>query len=100
MFPCAFSVHTKSTSPTHISDIDREAMDFLVISHSDTIDSQGRYELSCRDYWLEFGKLQCVTLDWERKLLPLAKLDLDETVRLNREHNLEFVIRSRDSSEP
>jgi hypothetical protein len=53
-----------------------------------------------RDYWLEFGKLQCVTLDWERKLLPLARLDLDETVRLNRERNVEFVIRSRDSREP
>ena len=53
-----------------------------------------------RDYWLEAGKLMCVTLDWERKLLPLARLDLDETVRLNRGRNVEFVIRSRDPSEP
>lgn len=53
-----------------------------------------------RDYWLDSGKLQCVTLDWERKLLPLARLDLDETVRLNRERNVEFVIRSRGNSEP
>jgi hypothetical protein len=50
-----------------------------------------------KDYWLEFGKLQCVTLDGERKLLPLARLDLDETVRLNRERSVEFAIRSRDS---
>ena len=35
----------------------------------------------------------------ERKLLPLARLDLDETIRLNRERNVEFVIRSRDRSE-
>jgi len=53
-----------------------------------------------RDYWLEFGKLQCVTLDGERKLLPLARLDLDETVRLNRERNVEVVLRSQDSSQP
>jgi hypothetical protein len=53
-----------------------------------------------RDYWLEFGKLQCVTLDWERKSIPLARLDLDETIRLNQERNVEFVIRSRDVSEP
>ncbi len=46
------------------------------------------------------GKLLCVTLDWERKLLPLARLDVDETIRLNRERNVEFVIRSRDISEP
>ena len=47
-----------------------------------------------RDYWLDSGKLQCVTLDWERMLLPLARLDLDETVRLNQERNVEFVLRS------
>jgi hypothetical protein len=49
-----------------------------------------------RDYWLEAGKLVCVTLDWDRRLLPLARLDLDETVRLNRERNVEFVILLRD----
>ncbi len=53
-----------------------------------------------KDYWLEFGKLQCVTLDGERKLLPLARLDLDETIRLNQERNVELVIRSRENSEP
>jgi hypothetical protein len=53
-----------------------------------------------RDYWVEAGKLVCVTLDWDRQLLPLARLDLEETVRLNRERNAEFVIRSRDRSEP
>jgi hypothetical protein len=49
-----------------------------------------------RDYWVEFGKLQCVTLDGERKLLPLARLDLDQTVRLNEERGVQFAIRSRD----
>lgn len=50
-----------------------------------------------KDYWVEFGKLQCVTLDGERKVLPLARLDLDETVRLNRERRVGFAIRSRES---
>ena len=49
-----------------------------------------------RDYWLEASKLVCVTLDWDRRLLPLARLDLDETVRLNRERHVEFVILLRD----
>jgi hypothetical protein len=53
-----------------------------------------------RDYWLEASKLVCVTLDWDRQLIPLARLDLDETIRLNRERNVESVIRSRDHSEP
>lgn len=52
-----------------------------------------------RDYWLEFGELQCLTLDGERKLVPLARLNMDETLRVNQERNVEFVIRSRDSSE-
>ena len=52
-----------------------------------------------RDYWLEGGKLQCVTLDGERRLLPLSRLDLGETVRLNHERNVEFVIRSGDSGQ-
>ena len=53
-----------------------------------------------RDYWIEAGKLQCVTLDGELKLVPLAKLNMDETVRLNQERNVAFVIRSRESSVP
>src|SRR5262249_3222737 len=53
-----------------------------------------------RDYWIEAGKLQCVTLDGERKLVPLARLNMDETVRLNQERNVAFVIRSRDRSVP
>ena len=53
-----------------------------------------------RDYWIEAGKLQCITLDGERKLVPLTKLNMDETVRLNQERNVAFVIRSRGSSVP
>ncbi len=33
---CVLRSH-ESTSPTHIADIDGEPMDFLVVSHSDTI---------------------------------------------------------------
>lgn len=50
------------------------------------------------DYWLEGTRLHFLTPDGENKLLPLARLDLEETVRLNRERNVEFVLRSQDSS--
>jgi hypothetical protein len=49
-----------------------------------------------RDYWFQFGKLQCITLDGERKWVPLARLDLDETIRLNQERNVAFVIRGQE----
>jgi hypothetical protein len=32
--------------------------------------------------------------------LPLARLDLEVTVRLNRERNVEFVLRTPDTSQP
>jgi hypothetical protein len=49
-----------------------------------------------KDYWFEFGKLQCITLDGEPKSLPLGRLDLDETIRLNQERNVAFVIRGQE----
>lgn len=53
-----------------------------------------------RDYWLEAGQLHFLTPDGEHRLLPLARLDLEETVRLNRERNVEFVLRTPDTSQP
>jgi hypothetical protein len=48
------------------------------------------------DYWLEGTKLHCLTLDGEHKVMPLGKLDLNETVRVNRGRNVEVVLRSQD----
>jgi len=53
-----------------------------------------------RDYWFEAGQLHFLTPDAEHKVLPLARLDLQETVRLNRERNIEFVVRTPDASKP
>jgi hypothetical protein len=52
------------------------------------------------DYWLEGTHFHFLTPDGENKLLPLERLDLKETVLLNRERNVEFVLRSQDSSQP
>jgi hypothetical protein len=51
------------------------------------------------DYWLEGTQLHCLTLDGEHKTVPLGKLDLNETVRLNRERNVEIVLRSREEGQ-
>jgi len=48
------------------------------------------------DYWVQFGKLLFVTLEGERKLFPLERLDLDETIRINQERNVAFVIRGQE----
>ena len=51
------------------------------------------------DYWLEGTQLHCLTLDREHKVVPLGRLDLNETVRLNRERDVEIVLRTKDGRE-
>ena len=51
------------------------------------------------DYWLEGTQLHCLTLDGEHKVMPLGRLDLNETVRVNRERNVEIVLRSQEDSQ-
>jgi hypothetical protein len=52
-----------------------------------------------QDYWLDADQLHCVTQKSGDKMIPLAMLDLEQTVRLNRERNVAFALRSRDISQ-
>ena len=52
------------------------------------------------DYWFEAGVLHYVSTTGQYKLLPLARLDLEETLKLNRERNVKFTMHSRDASQP
>jgi hypothetical protein len=52
-----------------------------------------------RDYWVEAGQLHCVTSDGEQKLVALEAMDLYQTVGVNRERHVEFVLRSKDPIE-
>jgi hypothetical protein len=47
------------------------------------------------NYWVDGGQMHFVTKDGEEKLLPVEKLDLTETVRMNRERNIQFELRSK-----
>ena len=47
------------------------------------------------DYWVDGGQMHCVTQGSDEKLLPVESLDLYETVRMNRERNVEFQLRSK-----
>jgi len=49
-----------------------------------------------RNYWVEGGQLHCVSPDGEQKLIALETLDLYQTVRVNRERQVDFVLRSKD----
>lgn len=48
-----------------------------------------------REYWVQGGQIECVSEDGERKAFPLENVDLYQTVRLNHERNVEFVLHSK-----
>jgi hypothetical protein len=52
------------------------------------------------DYWVEPGVFHVVTPNGEHKTFPESRLDLEETVRINRERNVEFVLRTPGASQP
>lgn len=52
-----------------------------------------------RNYWLEAGQLHCVSPDGQEKLVALETMDLYQTVKVNRERRVEFVLRSKDPVE-
>jgi hypothetical protein len=52
-----------------------------------------------RQYWLQGGQLHWISDNSVERVLPLEKIDLEETARLSRERNVEFVLQSRDPAE-
>jgi len=53
-----------------------------------------------RDYWVEAGMLHLLTAAGDHKIFPVSELDLEETVRLNRELQADFVLRIPHPSPP
>ncbi|HVO59462.1 MAG TPA: hypothetical protein VMT53_00935 [Terriglobales bacterium] len=49
-----------------------------------------------RQYWVEGAQMHCIGDSGEEKLFALEKIDLDQTVRLNRERKIQFVVQSRE----
>jgi hypothetical protein len=49
-----------------------------------------------REYYVQGGQLHCTSEAGERKTFALENVDLYQTLRVNRERNVEFVLRSRD----
>jgi len=50
-----------------------------------------------RDYWVQDGQIYCVAADAQPRTFPLEKIDLNQTVRLNHERNVNFVLQARDA---
>jgi len=52
-----------------------------------------------RNYWVQAGQLHCVSPDGEQKVVALETMDLYQTVKVNRERSVDFVLRSTDPVE-
>ena len=50
-------------------------------------------------YWIEGADLHCVSQDGAEQNVPLALVDLPQTVKVNQERNVEFSLRSRSTGE-
>jgi hypothetical protein len=48
-----------------------------------------------REYWVHGGQIECVSEDAEQEAFPLENVDLYQTVRVNRERNVEFVLHTK-----
>jgi hypothetical protein len=48
-----------------------------------------------REYWVQDGQLHCVGADGGQKTFPLEAMDLYNTVSVNRQRNVEFVLQSK-----
>jgi hypothetical protein len=67
-------------------------------SRSTLIILKGGSAFVAREYWVQGGQLQCASEDGEQKAFALENVDLYQTVRLNRERKVEFVLRSKDGA--
>lgn len=52
-----------------------------------------------RKYWVSGGQVHCLSSEGEERLIALGRIDLNQTVLLNHERNVDFVLRSRDAVE-
>jgi hypothetical protein len=49
------------------------------------------------DYWVTSGLMHFISSSGENRLLPLGRIDLPETVRVNQERKVNFVLQSRNA---
>ena len=67
--------------------------------HMTVIALKGGTAFLARQYWLQDSQLRCVSAEDEQRVFPLEKIDLNQTVLVNHERNIDFVLQSRDAVE-
>jgi hypothetical protein len=47
------------------------------------------------EYWVQDGQMHCVSQEGQSRSFPLEGIDLEQTLRVNRERNVDFVLHTR-----
>jgi hypothetical protein len=89
--PAAYIQRAKPTPPLALPDETLPQMTVIAL--------KGGTALLARQYWVQDGQLRCVSAGDEQRAFSLEKIDLTETVLVNRERNIDFVLQSRDAAE-
>ena len=48
-----------------------------------------------RSYWIQGGQIECLSEDGQRRGFPLEAVDVYQTVKTNRERNIDFVLQTK-----
>jgi len=48
-----------------------------------------------REYWVQGGQIECVSADGQQGAFPLEAIDLDQTIHVNRERHVDFVLHGK-----
>ena len=51
-----------------------------------------------RSYWIQGGQIECLSEDGQRRGFPLEAVDVYQTVKTNRERNIDFVLQSKEGA--
>jgi hypothetical protein len=65
------------------------------VAQSTVVVLKGGSAFLSREYWVQNGQLECVSADGQQRAFPLEAVDLDQTIHVNRERNVEFVLHSK-----
>ena len=91
--PASTAAHQSAPMVTFAPTTEPAAQSITVIA------LQGGSAVLARDYWLDGAQLHCVSQDGAEHVLPIARLDLAETFRLNQERNVNLLLHSKAENE-
>ena len=89
--PAASATAGPSAPPQHLTRTPTQGMTIIALQAGNAV--------LARDYWVEGTNIHCVAENGAEQQVPLAAVDLAQTVKVNQERNVEFALRSRGATE-